>query len=140
MSPTITIRPIEGQEILDINYELGSYAFRATPPMPDRQELESNLKARKGPLYYALFEDGRAVVVINCPIFTQNVGGTIFPMAGFAGVSSHPRARNKGYVRQTIRYAFEEFKQKGFALSCLYPFRESFYERLGWVTFPQMRK
>ncbi|MFZ6028145.1 MAG: GNAT family N-acetyltransferase [Chloroflexota bacterium] len=138
--PDIEIRAVEAQESLDILYLLGNYAFRASPPMPNRAEWETNARARKGALCYALFEDREAVVVMSCPMFTHNVRGKLFPMAGFAGVSSHPKARNKGYVRQTIRYTFEEFKEKGLAFSCLYPFRESFYERLGWVTFPQSRK
>ena len=38
--PNITIRPVEGQEMLDILFRLDNYAFRPTPPFPNREEWE----------------------------------------------------------------------------------------------------
>ena len=61
-------------------------------------------------------------------------------MGGVADVSTHPKARRKGYIRQLMRFIYEQLKNQGYVLSCLYPFRESFYERLGYVTFPQTRQ
>jgi GNAT superfamily N-acetyltransferase len=140
MTPPITIRQVEGQEMLDILYLLDNYAFRATPPFPNREEWEGRVKMRVGPAYYALFEEDEAVAITACPALTQNVRGKLFKMAGFADVSTHPEARRKGYSRQLITYAFEQLKNAGGVVSSLYPFRESFYERLGYVTFPQSRK
>ena len=138
--PEITIRQVEGQELLDIFYLLDNYAFHPTPPFPNREEWEARAKARTGPDYYALYEDDEAVAIAIYPRLSQNVRGKIFKMAGVAGVSSHPRTRRKGYIRQLLRDGFEVMKNEGRPLSCLYPFRESFYERLGYVTFPQARK
>lgn len=138
--PNITIRQVEGQEMLDILYLLDNYAFRPTPPFPNREEWESRMQTRRGPLYYALFEDDDPVAVAACPTMTQNVRGETFEMGGFADVSTHPKARRQGYIRELMRYAYEQLKNQGYALSCLYPFRESFYERLGYVTFPQSRQ
>ena len=53
--------------------------------------------------------------------------------------STHPKARRKGYGRKLLRFAYEQAKSDGAVLSALWPFRESFYERLGYVTFPQCR-
>jgi predicted acetyltransferase len=47
--------------------------------------------------------------------------------------------RRKGYVRQGFTRLFEALHDDGMPLSTLYPFRESFYDRLGYVTFPQPR-
>ncbi len=138
--PNIIARQVEGQEMLDILYNLDNYAFRPTPPFPDRQEWEARIKTREGPLYYALFEDDDPVAVAGCPTMTQNVRGEIFEMAGFADISTHPKARRKGYIRTLMRFAYQQLKNQGYVLSCLYPFRESFYERLGYVTFPQSRQ
>jgi predicted acetyltransferase len=60
-------------------------------------------------------------------------------MGGFAAISTHPKARRKGYIRQLMRYAYDRLVNQGYVISSLYPFRESFYERLGYVTFPQSR-
>jgi GNAT superfamily N-acetyltransferase len=138
--PENAIRQVEGQEMLDILYQLDNYAFHPTPPFPNREEWEGRIKTRIGPKYFAVFEDGEGVAIAACPIMSQNARGKIFKMAGFADVSTHPKARRKGYVRQLFRYAYEQLKNEGHILSALYPFRESFYERLGYVTFPQSRQ
>jgi GNAT superfamily N-acetyltransferase len=136
----ITIRKVEGQEMLDILYQLDNYAFQPTPPFPNKEEWEGHVKSRAGTLYYALFEQGEGVAIASCPLMTQNVRGVIFRMGGVAEVSTHPKARRKGYIRQLMRFIYQQLKDQGFPLSCLYPFRESFYMRLGYVTFPQSRK
>ncbi len=138
--PNISTRQVQGQEMLDILYLLDNYAFHPTPPFPNREEWEARMRAHKGPLYYALFEGDDPVAVAGCPTMTQNVRGKIFEMGGVAEVSTHPKARRKGYIRKLMRYAYEQLKNQGYVLSCLYPFRESFYERLGYVTFPQSRQ
>ena len=136
----ITIRQVEGQEMLDILYRLDNYAFRATPPFPDRQEWEGRMATRKGALYYALFEGTEGVAITACPLFIQNVRGRLYPMAGFADVSAAPGARRKGYTRQLLRHAMHTLHAQGHVFSCLYPFRESFYERMGYVNISQNRK
>ncbi len=138
--PNIAIRPVKGQEMLDILFRLDSYAFRPTPPFPNREEWEGRINNRQGPNYYALFENGEGVAIIACSSLTQNLRGKIFKMGGFFDVSTHPKARRKGYVRDLMRYAYQQLKDDGHVLSALYPFRESFYERLGYVSFPQSRK
>jgi len=138
--PQITIRPVEGQEMLDLLFRLDNYAFRPTPPFPNREEWEERIKSRRGPRYYGVFEGEEGVAIAACPTLTQNVRGKIFKMGGFADVSTHPKARRKGYIRRLMRFAYEQLKNDARVFSGLYPFRESFYERLGYVTFPQSRK
>jgi predicted acetyltransferase len=70
---------------------------------------------------------------------TQQVRGTMYPTSAIWGVVTHPRARQKGYSRQVLQHLLKVTREEGAALSCLYPFRESFYERLGYVTFPRPR-
>lgn len=140
MADNITIRQVDGAEMLDLLYWLDNYAFRPTPPFPERDEWERRVKTRKGTPYYALFEGSQGVAITACPRFTQNLRGKIFKMGGFADVSTHPGARRKGYSRQLVRHAFEMLVNDGDVLSSLYPFRESFYERFGYVTFPQSRQ
>ena len=63
MTENIAIRQVEGQEMLDIMYVLDNYAFRPTPPFPNREEWEERMQTRKGPVYYALFEGQDAVAI-----------------------------------------------------------------------------
>lgn len=140
MAITPSIRRVEGQEMFDILFWLDNYAFRPTPPFPERGEWEKRIKTRKTTKYYAVFEGEKGIAITACPKFTQNIRGRIYRMGGFADVSTHPEARRKGYSRMLLRHAFRELKEEGDVLSCLYPFRESFYERLGFATFPQSRQ
>ncbi len=67
---------------------------------------------------------------------TQNLRGKLFPASGVWGVATDPSARRKGYCRQTITSLLAAEKESGKVFSNLYPFRESFYERMGYVSFP----
>ena len=133
------IREIAGDEAVEVLYRLVSYSFRNTPPMPDKEEVWQATEKRRGATYLALFEDDVAVTCAGIAAMSQQVRGEIFPMGGIFSVASHPVARRKGYARDVMRYALASLHEKGYAFTCLYPFRESFYERLGYATFPQIR-
>jgi GNAT superfamily N-acetyltransferase len=136
----ISIRQVESDEMLETLFWLDNYAFRSTPPFPDRSDWESTVRTRRKTKYYAVFEDGKSVAIAACPPLTQNIRGSIYKMGGIAAVSTHPEARRKGYSRRLIQHIFKVLTNKGNVLSSLYPFQETFYERLGYVTFPQSRK
>jgi predicted acetyltransferase len=54
-------------------------------------------------------------------------------------VATAPAARRSGYARRLLAALLAEVREHGQPVSCLYPFRESFYERLGYATFPLPR-
>lgn len=135
----LIIRQMHGDEILGAMYWLPAYAFSATPPLPDRAEREEILKGRQGVTYYGAYEDGKVVSVAASSQMTQQVRGTLLPMGGIWGVATHPAARRKGYSKAALAALLGHLHENGTPLSGLYPFRESFYERLGYVTFPLTR-
>lgn len=61
------------------------------------------------------------------------VSGKIFSMGGLAGVATLPEARRKGAVKQMISYYFDWMKDNDHPVSTLYPFKESFYEKVGYA-------
>lgn len=134
---TTTIRELQGDEVLDAFYWLPSYAFRSTPPMPDQAERHEILKQREGVTYLALFENDKPVACVASTPLTQQVRGTLLGISGVFDVVTHPAARRKGYSKRLLQELLACVRQARQPLSCLYPFRESFYERLGYVTFPQ---
>ena len=77
----ISIRPLQGEELLDVLYNLGMYAFRASPPFQDKEEWAKVARERKGVIYHALFEDGLAVAGVASTAMTQNVPTNSFQRA-----------------------------------------------------------
>lgn len=136
----IEVREVRGQEMLDIMYSIPGYSLDATPPMPDKEERQEIIKRRKGASYYALSEGGVPVACAASTLLIQNVRNALLPMGGIWGVATLPGSRRKGYQRQIFRELFRSIRDMGQPVSCLYPFRGSFYERLGYVMFPVPRK
>jgi hypothetical protein len=60
-------------------------------------------------------------------------------MGGLGGVASLPTGRRQGHVRNMLTYSFGLMREQGQVVSTLYPFRDSFYERLGYAEFPKNR-
>jgi len=138
---TPEIRELDIEESIAVLRFLSSYAFSPTPPLPEFDAYAEKVRNRKGARYYTVFFDGehRAISCATTPL-SQNLRGQFFKMAGVANVATHPAARRKGYVRSLMHHMFSAFKDEAYAVSCLYPFKESFYERLGYVTLPQVKK
>ena len=137
--PTIDIRRVQGDEAIDAILPLGGYAFDATPPLPDRNEWERFARHYKDPLQLVLYEDGKPLAAAARSRMTQNVRGTIYQADGIWGVAVHPSGRRKGYARRLVVELLAAMREEGCAVTTLYPFRESFYVRLGYTTFPQPR-
>ncbi len=138
---TPTIRQLEQEEAIKALHFLNNYAFRPSPPLPDFEPFAERIRKREGAAYYAVMVEGQpqSIACSTTPLI-QNLRGEMFPMGGVANVATHPSARRKGYVRSLMRHMFHEFKTQEIAVSCLYPFRESFYQRLGYITLPQPKK
>jgi predicted acetyltransferase len=135
----VDIRCVQPEEMLDLLFSLTSYAFHASPPVRERGDWDEAVLARKGTIYHALFEGETGVASVASSAMSQQVRGAIYPAGGVWGVVTHPAARRKGYCRRLMARLLAADREEGHALSCLYPFRESFYEKLGYVTFPLPR-
>jgi predicted acetyltransferase len=136
----IDIRQVAGEEMLAAMYPLTNYAFRSSPPLPDREEWFGLVRSREGVTCFAAFDGDAPMACAESTAMTQNVRGVLLGMGGIWGVATHPVARRRGLCRQLLSRLLGTMRESGEVVSGLYPFRESFYERLGWVTFPQLRK
>ncbi len=135
-----TIEHLDLEQTISIYRFLSSYAFHPTPPLPDFDSFAEKFKKMKGSEHYVLIVEEYPQTIASAKSLTQNIRGKIFPMGGIASVASHPSARRKGYVKTLIKHIFNTFREQGVPVSCLYPFKESFYHRFGYVTFPQAKK
>jgi len=132
----ITTRHLQGEEMLETLYAQNQYSLHPSPPFQNKEEWMAVVRERKGVTCYATFEDDKPVSNAASTAMTQNMRGKLFPTSGIWGVATHPSARRNGYCRQTIKSLLSAERDTGKAFSNLYPFRESFYERLGYVSFP----
>jgi predicted acetyltransferase len=138
--PEINIRQVEGDERVDIFHWFHHYAFNPTLPYPDKEETAKRVAEREGVIYLVLFEDDEPVSTIASTPLIQNVRDAIYEAGGVFDVITHPKARRKGYSYRLLAEIFKLIKEVGQPFTCLYPFRESFYEHIGYVSFPQPLK
>jgi predicted acetyltransferase len=137
----LDIRQLSLEESIKTFRFLSSYAFTPTPPLPDEEKFAEDFRSRDGATFFAVFEgDQPQAAACSTTPLRQNLHGVDFLMGGVADVCTHPAARRKGYVRGLMHRLYQQFKEKGMAVSCLYPFKEAFYQRLGYVTSPQAKK
>ncbi len=138
---TIDIRHLPFDESVEVLNFLTNYAFTPTPPLPKLDEFTEKVRKHEGFEFYTVFEEDRPLAVAGTPAtMIQNVRGKNFRMGGIADVATHPAGRRKGYVRNLMHHIYQIFKDDGIGVSCLYPFQETFYQRLGYVTFPQAKR
>ncbi|MHA1200893.1 MAG: GNAT family N-acetyltransferase [Candidatus Heimdallarchaeaceae archaeon] len=132
----IRIEELQGENI-DPILEMAFYAFFSSPG--NLEQMIKNKPFFKEDLCLALYENDEVVAGLMCKPIMQNVRGAIKPMCGVAEVVTKPEARRQGYSKKLMNLALKKMKAQGQIFSTLYPFKESFYEKLGYITFPQYR-
>ena len=132
------IREVRGEEILATAYPIQWYAFLPSPRAVDEDWARQRLATVADARVLVGFEDGAAVAAATALPLVQNVRGRLLPMSGLASVSSLPGARRRGYQRQLLTRLLTE-AAADFPVTCLYPFRDSFYGSFGYVGLQQLR-
>ena len=103
---------------------LHGYAFRSSPMSPaDVAAYERQLPYLREGTALAAEVDGTTVACAAAIPMQQNVRGVVHPMAGIAGVVSHPMTRRQGHVRTLLWQLLGEQRDEGYPVSALYPFR-----------------
>jgi hypothetical protein len=134
------IRQIGADERQTQSVPLQAYGFQPSPATASTLDtLHHNQQYYSDNVTLAA-EDGGAIVAEASAIpMRQNVRGSIYPMAGVAGVVSTPLVRRRGHVRSVLVELLGRMRDEGHVVSALYPFRPSFYQRFGYVGLPQTR-
>jgi predicted acetyltransferase len=138
-SGTVEIREVDAEEFIETGRSVSHYAFNASPQEPDLEEQRRSIPYQANSRFLVAFADGQAQATLTSHEMTQNLRGAVLPMGGVAGVASMPSARRRGMVRQMFERVFELHREMAMPISTLYPFRDSFYERMGYAGFPKPR-
>lgn len=123
------IRKIDKNERLEIlKGDLYAYSRWTNQDLP-----RSHLTAINPDDVLAVELDGKLVAALQCFRFQQSVRGLLKSMGGIGGVWTYPEYRNRGCVKALMKSAFLEMRMQGICVSMLTPFKESFYESLGYA-------
>ena len=114
-------------------WKLVSYAYGAPESVHEKFIERLNLIGKE---FFLSEVDGNAVALARVLDLEQNVRGLLKPMAGIGMVASAPEFRRLGYTYDLLRGIFESIKQNGVAVSTLYPFKDTFYEKIGYAKMP----
>jgi predicted N-acetyltransferase YhbS len=136
----MTIRRVTGDERLTTSFPLAAYAFESSPLGAARvEEFRDYLPYNEGNRTLVVEQAGDTLAAVSAIPMRQNLRGTVLPMAGVAGVATHPLARRQGHVRALLHQLLDEMRDEGHPLTALYPFRPSFYARFGYAGLPKTR-
>lgn len=80
------------------------------------------------------FENGKMVACLDSFPYRVMLNGSEFGMAGVGNVASLPEERRKGHVSALLRLALEQSRERGDAVSFLFPFSNVYYRRFGYET------
>jgi len=77
------------------------------------------------------FDGPRLVAMSGAHAFGQDFGGRRVPMAGLSSVAVAPHRRGEGLARRVITMCLADRRERGQAISSLYPATTGLYRRLG---------
>ncbi|HET7274217.1 MAG TPA: GNAT family N-acetyltransferase [Longimicrobiaceae bacterium] len=78
-------------------------------------------------------EGGRLVAACQLLSLKQWIGGVPMPIMGLGSVAIAPTHRRRGVAGRMLAAAFEQARERGDLASALYPFRISYYARMGYA-------
>ena len=118
---------------------LTSYAFLPSPA--DLTQSQKGFESIKDAFIQSVYpkNSDSPIATASCIPMTQNVRGKIFKMGGIEAVATQPEFRNQGIIRQLMINIFKHAKETGEVFSTLFPFKESFYAKFDYISFPQTK-
>ena len=126
-----TFRPVAEDEVPAVA-QLVAHSFVAHTATVHEESLRNGPWGGTETLWVAE-EDGRIVGAVQLLPLGQWIGGACIPVMGLGTVTVAPTHRRRGLAARLITSAMLEARERGHLGSALFPFRVSFYERLGYA-------
>ena len=124
------------KENLPAIYKVMGYAFNQ-----NRATIDENIKRDHVNDNEIFFVDENEDKVITASValitYDVNFNGNIVKFGGIAGVSSLPEYRDKGNIKNIMKYILNYMHENGYILSGLGPFAYEYYRKFGyeWAFF-----
>lgn len=109
------------------------------PPAPEGPPLLSD-RFRSADEWGTFADDNETLfgsILVNN--YTANFDGHPVLMGGIGGVATLPQHRRGGVIRRCFEKALPDMYEKGFLLSALYPFSQSYYRQFGYEVGAEVR-
>jgi predicted acetyltransferase len=128
--PAIRYRPARRTDVETLA-ELGSRTYRVASVEKRREFYTDHPRFTLRDVRVIELE-GEVVASLVLYPFEAYVRGQRVPVAGVGSVAVSPEHRRRGVGEAAMRAALRELRQRGSHLSMLYPFRGSYYRKLGY--------
>jgi predicted acetyltransferase len=131
--PAIRYRPARRTDVETLA-ELGSRTYRVASVEKRREFYTDHPRFTLRDVRVVELEGQIVASLVLYPLQAW-VRGQKLPLAGVGSVAVSPEHRRRGVGEAAMRAALRELRQRGSHLSALYPFRNSYYRKLGYGTF-----
>jgi predicted acetyltransferase len=128
--PVIRYRPARRTDVETLA-ELGSRTYRVASVEKRREFYTDHPRFTLRDVRVIELE-GEVVASLVLYPFEAYVRGQRVPVTGVGSVAVSPEHRRRGVGEAAMRAALRELRQRGSHLSMLYPFRGSYYRKLGY--------
>jgi len=131
---TLRFRFAKSEEVPDIG-RLAAHSFPGAVRTPAwwQEQLRDPLYGGTGETTLFVGEQsGRFVGALQIHPLRQWIGGEAFSMAGIGTVAISPTHRRRGLAAELMTHALRAARDRGDVASALYPFRSTFYQKLGY--------
>ena len=85
-----------------------------------------------GATYHGLFRDGTLLGIMCTYDFRMNYLQSWIPTGGVGQVAVDLMHKKEHVAREMMGYFLRHYRERGFPLTALYPFRPDFYRSMGW--------
>lgn len=140
-----SIRLLSEQEIADFV----SIAFQAYPQVFDPSE-ENKTKTIKrfteiqafhpSQNFYGLYRDNKMLGGMQLHDFTMKLLSSKVPVGGVGSVAVSFLHKKKSVCKELITYFLNHYRDRGYGMVALYPFRPDFYKKMGFGYGPKMNR
>lgn len=131
-----TIREIREHELDElIRITVEAFPGMKVESQVDRDRMRERLvKVINEPIvhFFGVFEEEDMVGVMRCYDFTMKLRETRMLVGGLGAVAVDLRHKKEHVAADMVRFYLDYYRQKGAALTALYPFRPDFYHRMGF--------
>ncbi len=131
------IRPLQTEAEWDAytNISVNAYpGIRATDEAARRRFKERGQEMAKDPIItvYGLFDDGEMHGIMRLYDFTMRLHGVDMLVGGVGGVGVDLLHKKERVAYDMIQWFQQHYRDKGAAMTALYPFRPDFYKQMGY--------